>query len=529
MKNTVIGFLGINLDASDGEGRWNNWRPTVDLCRHEDFLIDQYELLYEKEFQGLADRVIADIRQISPETKVTGRCLGIQKPWDLEDVYGNLLDYIQELKPDREQSNYYAHITTGTHIAQICLFILTESRHLPGKLIQTAPARGRDVGSKPGSKTVIDLDLSKYDNLNTRFEKQRGQAQDILKSGIATKNKNFNKLIGQIETVALRSTAPMLITGPTGAGKSQLAGKVYQLRQERCDLEGTFVEVNCATLRGDIAMSTLFGHKKGAFTGAQSDRPGLLREANQGILFLDEIGELGLDEQAMLLRALEEGKWLPVGSDKVTKSSFQLIAGTNRNLINRVVEGKFREDLLARINTWTFQLPGLKDRTEDIEPNLEYELALHTQQSGRSINFNKEAYQKFAAFAKSPDSSWLGNFRDLNAAVTRMSTLAPRGRITTDEVDEEIERLQKNWNRSEQNHLNTPQLEEFLNDDLIADIDPFDRPQLAYTISVCTTSKSISDAGRKLFSVSRKKRKTTNDGDRLRKYLHKFNLSFEDL
>jgi len=281
-KTAVIGFLGTKLDTSEARDRWRGWRPTVDLCRHEDFLIDRYELLYEEAFEGLARKVMKDMRQVSPETEVIGRRLGITKPWDLEDVYGHLFDYIEELKPDPNMYDYYAHITTGTHIAQICLFILTESSHLPGKLIQTSPPRGRAVGDKPGGRAIIDLDLSKYDLLKSRFEKQQIEAQDILKSGIVTKNKAFNKLIEQIETVALRSSAPMLITGPTGAGKSQLASKIAQLRQERCGIEGEFVEINCATLRGDMAMSTLFGHKKGAYTGAQADRAGVLREAHKG-------------------------------------------------------------------------------------------------------------------------------------------------------------------------------------------------------------------------------------------------------
>lgn len=106
--------------------------------------------------------------------------------------------------------------------------------------------------------------------------------------------------------MALRSTAPILLTGPTGAGKSFLANRIYQLKQSRHQVSGKLVSVNCATLRGDNAMSTLFGHVKGAFTGALSARSGLLREADGGVLFLDEIAELGLDEQAMLLKAIEE-------------------------------------------------------------------------------------------------------------------------------------------------------------------------------------------------------------------------------
>lgn len=113
-------------------------------------------------------------------------------------------------------------------------------------------------------------------------------------------------MIEQIEKVAIKSRAPILLNGPTGAGKSFLARRIFELKQARHQFSGAFVEVNCATLRGDTAMSTLFGHVKGAFTGARESREGLLRSANGGMLFLDEIGELGADEQAMLLKAIEE-------------------------------------------------------------------------------------------------------------------------------------------------------------------------------------------------------------------------------
>jgi len=128
-----------------------------------------------------------------------------------------------------------------------------------------------------------------------------------------------------------------------------LAKRIYELKKHRRQFTGKFVEVNCATIRGDGAMSALFGHVKGAFTGAMQERPGLLRTAEGGMLFLDEVGELGPDEQAMLLRAVEEKRFLPLGSDKEVRSEFQLIAGRNRDLQLDVAEGRFREDLLARI------------------------------------------------------------------------------------------------------------------------------------------------------------------------------------
>src|SRR6185436_16428219 len=149
---------------------------------------------------------------------------------------------------------------------------------------------------------------------------------------------DFNRLIENIERVAIRSKEPILLMGPTGAGKSRLARRVFELKKTRHQLAGNFVEVNCATIRGDAAMSALFGHVKGSFTGAIQDRKGLLVAADGGMLFLDEIGELGLDEQAMLLRAVEEKRFLPVGSDREVRSDFQLLAGTNRDLGRAVAE-----------------------------------------------------------------------------------------------------------------------------------------------------------------------------------------------
>src|SRR5690606_37900127 len=203
-----------------------------------------------------------------------------------------------------------------------------------------------------------------YDRLASRFVQERHEATSFLKGGIETRNAAFNNLIDRVERVAIHSRSPMLLTGPTGAGKTQLARRIYELKKSRREVAGDFVEVNCATLRGDGAMSALFGHVRGSFTGALRDRPGLLRAADRGILFLDEIGELGLDEQAMLLRALEEKRFLPVGADREASSEFQLIAGTNRDLTAAVRERTFRDDLLARINLWTFALPALRDRPE---------------------------------------------------------------------------------------------------------------------------------------------------------------------
>ncbi|MEI6945491.1 DNA-binding transcriptional regulator RtcR, partial [Escherichia coli] len=142
------------------------------------------------------------------------------------------------------------------------------------------------------------------------------------------------------------------------------------------------------------------------------------------------IGELGADEQAMLLKAIEEKTFYPCGSDRQVSSDFQLIAGTVRDLRQLVAERKFREDLYARINLWTFTLPGLLQRQEDIEPNLDYEVERHPSLTGDSVRFNTEARRAWLAFATSPQATWRGNFRELSASVTRMATFATSGRIS---------------------------------------------------------------------------------------------------
>ena len=274
-------------------------------------------------------------------------------------------------------------------------------------------------------------------------------------------------------------------------------------------------------------MSALFGHIKGAFTGAINPRDGHLRAANNGVLFLNEIGELGLDEQAMLLRALEDKVFLPLGSDKEVKSEFQLIAGTNRDLTERVNTGKFRDDLLARINLWTFTLPSLRERKEDIEPNLQFELDQFAERNGARVTFSREALNHFVKFATSSEASWKGNFRDLNGAIIRMATFAESGRISKDVVDEEIERLRAAWQNS--GVTSGEGLEKLLDEDAIIELDLFDRMQLLNVIEICREARSLSEAGRKLFLSSREQKKTANDADRLRKYLMRFGLSWEEI
>jgi transcriptional regulatory protein RtcR len=526
----VLGMLGPNLDKGRAAARWEHWRPSVALCQHEDLAVARFELLHAPAFAELADLIMHDIHRVSPETAVRGVPMAIDDPWDFEQVYAALHDFARgyPFAPDRE--DYLIHITTGTHVVQITMFLLTESRHFPARLLQTSPPKPAERGG-PGTFAIIDLDLSRYDRLAARFETEQREGQSFLKAGIETRNAAYNRLIERIEQVAVASRAPLLFTGPTGAGKSQLARRVFELKKARRQVGGELCEVNCATVRGDGAMSALFGHARGAFTGAVEARGGLLRKAHGGVLFLDEIGELGPDEQAMLLRAIEDKTFLPVGSDKEVKSDFLLLCGTNRDLGAAVAAGRFREDLYARINLWTFRLPGLAERVEDLAPNLDFELDTATRVLGVRVTMSREARDRFLHFAAGRDAVWRGNFRDLNAAVTRMATLSSGGRITTEAVAEEIERLRLLWHRGDVEPAppGADPVLEVLGIEGAAEVDPFERTQLAEVLRVCRAARSLSDAGRTLFAVSRTKKSSVNDADRLRKYLARFGLDWKQL
>ena len=555
-KTAVIGFLGTTLDNGFNDKRWQRWRPTVSLGLHDELLVDELHILYSKRDKRLFKIIVDDVAQVSPHTQVIGHHVALTSPWDFADVYAELYDFAAGFD-FQDSTDYLLHLTTGTHVAQICWFLLVEAGFIPADLIQTSPCPRPDQADPQGRYQVIDLDVSRYDGLRERFEAEKQQHWQTLQANLVTQNAAYQKLISDIEKVATRSTAPILLMGATGAGKSQLAGQIYALKKAKVSsMQGkntldAFVEVNCATLRGDTAMSVLFGHVKGAFTGAATSRDGLLKSADGGLLFLDEIGELGLDEQAMLLTALEEQRFYPLGSDTPISVSFQLMAGTNKDLRQAVANGEFRADLFARLNTWTFFLPSLKDRLEDLPANIDYELARLGSEQQQHYRFTPEARQLYESFAMSTDATWQGNFRDLTASMIRMTTLAESKVIRNDDVQAEIERLTHLWELPDSlngsNRLGSDSkgnttldsetieqgshhiLRQYLDEDMLTIIDPFDAVQLAYVIEICINHKNQAVAGRYLYANSRDKLKTPNDSDRLRKYLLKFGLRFDEL
>jgi DNA-binding NtrC family response regulator len=232
---------------------------------------------------------------------------------------------------------------------------------------------------------------------------------------------------------AAASTATVLLLGESGTGKEVMARHIHQQSPRSDD---AFVAVNCATLSGDLLESELFGHEKGAFTGAHKSKLGSIELAEGGTLFLDEVGELGTGAQGKLLRVLQERQFQRVGGTRTLDADIRIVAATNRDLRQEVEAGSFREDLYYRLNVVSIRLPALRDRAEDLQPLAEHALARYSQELGRTdLVITPEAWDLLRAY------SWPGNIRELNNVIERAVVLAPEGAIDVDDLPEELREI----------------------------------------------------------------------------------------
>lgn len=234
------------------------------------------------------------------------------------------------------------------------------------------------------------------------------------------------------EHVALVAPTGMsvMIMGESGTGKEHIARSIHDL-STRADQP--FVAIDCGVLSKELAASELFGHIKGAFTGAMRDKKGLLEQANGGTVFLDEIGNLGYDVQVKLLRMLQEKTIQPVGGNQTVKVDIRLITATNENLIQAIGEGTFREDIYHRINEFKIQLPSLRERFEDLEQFVRHFIELANDELGRNVSdIDPEVLAVFRSY------DWPGNLRELKNVIKRMVLLTPGTLASTAALPEEM-------------------------------------------------------------------------------------------
>ena len=260
--------------------------------------------------------------------------------------------------------------------------------------------------SKAFDKAVLQ---NKVRQLEKKLEERFGFDAIIGESAAIQKAKSLAQKVAATDTT-------VLLLGETGTGKEIFAQAIHYSSRRKGQ---SFVAVNCSAFGKDILESELFGHKAGSFTGAVKDKKGLFEEANQGTIFLDEIGEMGMELQAKILRVLEDGSFIKVGETKTTKVDVRIIAATNRNLADEIKHGLFREDLFYRLSVFAIQLPPLKERKEDIPALIEYYLKQF------SSKLNKKLPKLGKGFtARLLNHNWKGNIRELKNVIERALILS---------------------------------------------------------------------------------------------------------
>jgi DNA-binding NtrC family response regulator len=285
-----------------------------------------------------------------------------------------------------------------------------------------------DFVVKPASPERLDISIKsalKIEALAVEIVRIKKKVEGTLTFGDLVVRGDAMARVISLGKRAAASNIPVLIEGESGVGK-ELIARAIQGESERAGKP--FVTVNCGAIPENLIESTLFGHEKGAFTGAVDRRIGKFQEADGGTLFLDEVGELPLDAQVKLLRALQEGEIDPVGSKKSIKVNFRLISATNRDMIAQVKDGKFREDLYYRLNVFPVWIPPLRDRLGDVAELATHFLARFAAEEGKRIaGFSDDAVKLLTAY------SWPGNVRQLENAVFRAVVLADGQELTVNE------------------------------------------------------------------------------------------------
>jgi DNA-binding NtrC family response regulator len=309
-----------------------------------------------------------------------------------------------------------------------------------------------DVGVKM-KRLLQQRDLHRENQWLRRELNREVETADLVTGPSSVMNR-----VMQLARKVAPTPSTVLILGESGTGKDVLARVIHRLAQAARKTDGRYVAVNCAAIPPDLLESQLFGHRKGSFTGADRDTPGVFVHAGAGTVFLDEIGELPLATQAKLLRVIEQKEVQPVGANEPVKVQARILAATNKDLEAEVDSGRFRQDLYFRLNVVSLTLPQLRNRRDDLPDLVEYLLTKHARTVGKPfIGLSHEAMQVVRTYA------WPGNVRELDNALQRAVILGepplvqpidlPPGIVPRAEDPSAVDDLKGAFERFEKTHI----------------------------------------------------------------------------
>lgn len=370
--------------------------------------------------------------------------------WELEEMIGRSQhELIHHTQPDgspfdKFDCSIYAAFKDGkVHHVENEIFWKKDGTSFPVEYISTpiwdknniltgAVVAFKDITRRKEAEAALikaNLELrealDEVKKLQTRLELENKYLQQEIKvthnfEEIISQSKNFKKVLAQVEQVAVTSST-ILILGESGTGKELIARAAHNISNRK---NRTMVKVNCAALPASLIESELFGHERGAFTGALSRKIGRFELADGGSIFLDEIGEIPIDLQSKLLRVLQEGEFEMVGSSETKKVDVRVIAATNVDLLDAIDNGSFREDLYYRLNVFPLRIPALRDRKEDIALLTRHFMLKFNAQFGKNIDLVTQR-----VINDLTNYSWPGNVRELENVIERAMIISPKNKL----------------------------------------------------------------------------------------------------
>ena len=555
IKNVVVALFDPQLDyipQRESAKELAKWRPATALLSGKLLpIVAKYILVTPKEHLEAARRLVplleARIRnifhdkiRIQDREKVNSLMSDIENTVQICEIkYDNIWDIkscSQNLKPILS-----AVIPIGDHVSKTTKSGTDNAIKKPKVIISL-------LGSTTAARTALYLTAKRLERENDGFQLNLVKRLDygkptsstrlwagvdissssngLLRQGVGTQHPTYATALDRIECVIKTfRDAKILITGPTGAGKSELARLIIAYLQAlNSDMtDNNCISQNIAAISPTLIESELFGHEKGAFTNAANQHRGIFERANNGILFLDEIGELRLDLQAKLLTILDGNPFTRVGGKDQISSRFLLLCGTNKDLRKECAEGRFRKDLYERLNTWHIDVPALKDRPDDIVRALQRELGQWEMAHKKNVMPARGAREAFLSKAK--QCAWEGNFREFHATFLHLALFADENGITEQAIEDEFKRKTYHDQRDAPPSVQTTSDKSNSSESVY---DPAEMARLACALDVCRKCKTATEAGEILFAAraesARKKHTGFNGASSLQRIFTQFGL-----
>lgn len=431
---TAAGLMSNNAEKSAGHG------PILGALKN--LIFDELHLLHDQDPQQV--NAYIDWLAAYSGIKVFIIPCSLRSPIDFGDIHQAVDGYLQTLTLKDPELDISIHLSPGTPSMTAVSILLGKTKYNT-RFVQSTKEKGGEFVSIPFdiSAEFVPQIVKRADQKLSELALDQAPTSAAF-SDIITQNPDFQSVIRKAEKIALRNV-PVLIMGESGTGKELFAKAIHNASQRKGK---PFITVNCGAIPRDLIDSELFGHVKGAFTGAASNKIGYFEAADGGTLFLDEFGELPQDAQVRLLRVLQSGEISKVGDSKTQIVDVRLIAATNRNLAQDIAEGRFREDLFYRVAIGILTLPPLRERSGD--------LALLVDHLMTSINreaSNQPGYvdKKLSVKAKNIilSHTWPGNIRELHGTLLRASIWAESDTISEFDIKEAMISRPVNGNKSE--------------------------------------------------------------------------------